>query len=72
MSARRRAVRLQEQRDQQTVDRRRVGGDPLAAVARRPVRDAELEPVERARTGQRMAAVALAHPVGGPGSEIGY
>ena len=60
----RRAVRLQEQRDQQTVDRRRVGGDPLVAVARRPVRDAELEPVERARTGQRMAAVALAHPVG--------
>ncbi len=60
----RRAVRLQEQRDHQPVDRRRVGGDPLAAVARRLVRDAELEPVERARAGQRMAAVAVPHPVG--------
>ena len=60
----RRAVRLQEQLDHQPVDLCRVGGDPLAAVARRLVRDAELEPVERARASQRMTAVAVPHPVG--------
>ncbi len=44
----RRAVRLEGQRDQQPVDRRRFRGDPLAAVFRRLVRRAEHEPVERA------------------------
>ena len=56
---RRRGVAVQEQLHQQRVEPLRVGHDALVAVLRGLLGGAQLEPVEGARAGQRMAPVAL-------------
>jgi hypothetical protein len=52
----RRRVSLQEQRDEQLLDRRRVVADLMVAIERRGRR--VLEPVERALAGERGAVLA--------------
>ena len=58
---------LQEQVHQQPVHRRRIGGDALVAVRGRTVRRAQLQPVQRARTGQRTPPVPRTRPVAARG-----
>ncbi len=57
---RRRGVAVQEQLHQQRVEPLRVGHDALVAVLRGLLGGAQLEPVEGARAGQRMAPVVVA------------
>ena len=54
-------VCLQEQLHQQRVEPLRIGHDALVAVLPGLLGGAQLEPVEGAGAGQRMAPVALAH-----------
>ena len=62
----RRLVRLEEESDEQALDRRRVMADPVVA-ARNQGR--VLEPVERAFAGERRAILALRGELAGQGRE---
>ena len=56
------AVRLQEEIDQQPTQCLAVSSDPFVTVRAGRFRRAQLQAVERARSGQRVPPVLLAHP----------
>ena len=60
---RRLGVRLHEQPYQQVVERLRLRHDALVAMRRRLLGNAQLQTVQRARTRQRRAPVAIPHPI---------
>ena len=55
---RRPIVRLQEQVHQQPIQRLVIRRDPLVAIAPRPLRPRQLQPIQTARRSQRIALVA--------------